>query len=134
MKFVYEVGMPIISLEHKTDRGVVTRVDEDGAWFRWDDDEPDEEHWCDDWNIMPDTQEAHDQHDELTRQVQLKIDVATSLLEQAFAAWQEAVSLQAGYEAGTSEAYHLHSNPDLKLSKFEGVVRANGWETSSLYC
>lgn len=137
MKFQYEVGMRVCIIDHQEHKGTVTRGDEDGLWFQWDMEAgTQQEHWLEDYEheLMPDTDEARAQYAELTKKVQAKVDEATTLLDQAFKAWFEAASIQAGHEAGNAEAYFLRGNPNLDLSKFEGVVESNGWSTSSLYC
>lgn len=135
MKFVYEVGMRIRGRDRKEEKGEVTEVEsDDEVRVLWDYDKGQGPRWCETRDIIPDSPEAEQLLAENTKQVQAKIDEATTLLEQAFKAWFEAVSLQAGREVGNSEAYYLRGNPDLDLSKFEGVVESNGWSTSSLYC
>lgn len=134
MKFEYKVGMPICERGDFGSKGFISTIDKDGVWFKWNDDtEEDKEHWADDYEIIPDTPEGLAHITEVNQKTQAKIDEATSLLEQAFKAWFEAASLQAGRDVGNSEAYYL-KHRGLDLSKFEGVVEANGWSTSSLYC
>jgi len=133
MKFTYEVGMRIRARNEDDISGeVVEVIDNDEVRVRWDYDG--HVSWAEVREIMPDTPEAHAQMAELTKQVQTKVDEATTLLDQAFKAWFEAAALQAGREVDSSDAYYLRGNPDLDLSKFEEVVERNGWSTSSLYC
>lgn len=130
MKFTYEVGMRVCVRNQKDFKGTVLEiVNGDIKVFC---DKYDSSSWCEPSEIMPDTPEAHEYMAQLTAKVQVKVDEATSALEVAFKAWQEAASLQADREG--AEPYHLRSNKDLDLSKFEGVVESNGWSTSSLYC
>jgi hypothetical protein len=142
MKFNYELGMPICLIEHQNRKGTIIRNGKDGLWFQWDKEAgTKEEHWLKDYEheIMPDTPEAHAQYAETTKKIQAKVDEATTLLEQAFKAWHQAHAIQMGMSEGEESqayerAYGFRSNPGLDLSKFEGVVEANGWSTSSLYC
>lgn len=132
MNFTYEVGMRVRSRD-EGELGTVTEVIDDSELrVHWDD--YDHARWCETRDITPYTPEAIAWLEELNKKTQAKIDEAASLLEQAFKAWFEAAALQAGREVGNGEAYYLRGNPDLDLSKFEGVVEANGWSTSSLYC
>lgn len=133
MKFTYEVGMRIRARNEDDVTGeVVEIIADDEVRVRWDYDG--HVSWAEVREIMPDTPEAHAQMAELTKQVQTKVDEATTLLDQAFKTWFEAAALQAGREVDSSDAYYLRGNPDLDLSKFEEVVERNGWSTSSLYC
>ncbi len=132
MKFQYEVDMRVCSRDQKNFYGTVVEVDGDDVRVKWD--KYDSASWCEPSEVMPDTPEAHAYMTGLTKQVQAKVDEATASLEQAFKAWVEAASLQAGREVGASEAYYLRGNKDLDLSKFEGLCESNGWSTSSLYC
>lgn len=132
MKFVYEVDMRVCERAQKNFKGTVLEVAGDDVKVHWD--HYGNGSWCEPSEIMPDTSEAHTYMDNLTKLVQAKVNEATASLEQAFKAWAEAASLQAGREVSASEAYYLRSNKDLDLSKFEGVCESNGWSTSSLYC
>jgi hypothetical protein len=135
MKFHYEAGMRIRNRAKQEEKGTVT---EDGDTYEqevrvmWDGDKG--PRWEETRFIMPDDDAAIQQLADASKQVQSKIDEATSHLEKAFKAWQEAASLEAGRECGNAEAYVLNDNPDLDLTKFEEVIRDNGWSTSSLYC
>lgn len=133
MKFQYEVGMRVRNRENHKEKGTVTEADDDyEIRVHWDGDHG--PRWEETRLLMPDSEEAIQQLAESTKQVQSKVDEATSHLEKAFKAWLEAAALEAGHEVGNAEAYVLNNNPDLDLSKFEGVIRDNGWSTSSLYC
>lgn len=144
MLFNYEVGMRVRARDDEDEKGTVTSVDEDnladGAiHVQWDG--TDGGVWVELRDIMPDTAEAPLQLAALNKKIQDNIDEATSLLEQAFKKWRKANSMQwegtdePGDDKGYFEgAYALRGNPDLDLSKFEGVVERNGWSTSSLYC
>ena len=132
MKFQFALHMKVCARSNKDHKGVVVEMDGDLPRIQWN--HYSQPFWDEDNDAMPDTPEAHAQVAQLTAQVQSKVDEATGLLEQAFKAWQEAASLQAGRETGSSEAYYLRGNPDLDLSKFEGICESNGWSTSSLYC
>jgi hypothetical protein len=134
MKFTYKVGDPVCYRKETDKKGTVEELfDEEGDEFRvnWNDIGS---RWCEARDILPDTPEALQQLADNNKNTQSKIDEATNLLEQAFKAWFEAVSLQTGSEAGHDDAYYLKQNPDLDVSEFERVVDINGWSTSSLYC
>lgn len=138
MNFTYEVGMQVCSREEKGFKGTVVKIEDDNIQVQWAFyDKPD---WCDNNEIMPDTVEAHAQMAELTKKVQAKVDEATVAFEAAFKAWRQANALQrsgkenVGNDAFEGGAWALRNNEDLDLSKFEEVVEANGWSTSSLYC
>ena len=142
--FNYKAGMRVRSREDKDEKGIVDKIDEDtlqdGAiYVQWDD--VDSPRWTELRDIMPDTPEAEQQLADFNQKIQSNIDEATSLLEQAFKKWRKANSMEVegvenpGDDGSYFEgAYHLRGNPDLDLSKFEGVVERNGWSTSSLYC
>lgn len=140
MIFKYEVGMRVRSREFEEDKGEITEVEDDGeVRVLWDDAE--EPRWAETRDLMPDTPEAVQKLAALTKKIQLKVDEATSLLDQAFKLWRQANAMQfegtenPGPDDGYFEgAYALRGNPDLDLSKFEDVVEQNGWSTSSLYC
>ena len=132
MKFTYQIGERVCSRSEPNKAGAVEELlDDDGDELRvnWDDIGS---RWCEARDIMPDTDEARQQLVDLHKQVQAKVDEATSALEVAFKAWQEAASLIAGHDG--AEAYYLRHNKEVDLSKFEGVIEQNGWSTSSLYC
>ena len=138
MKFIYEVGMPIVERDKQARRGRITELDSDGAFFLWED-ETDEEraHWTGDYDVMPDTDEARAHLVEINKKTQTKIDEAASLLEQAFKAWHQAAAMQwygEEMEEEFTETYILRYNSDLDVSKFEDAIEKAGWSTSSLYC
>lgn len=142
MKFSYQVGAPICSIEDPSRKGSVVSSDKGSLWFQWQEDYGSDDRYCVEdsgHEIMPDTPEAHLLRDRLTQQIQAKIDEAASLLEQAFKAWQQAAAIEWYGETNHPEneffdTYVLKHNPALDLAKFEKVVEANGWSSSSLYC
>lgn len=139
MKFDYQAGARICSREKTERKGTITKVDEDGAWFLWDNDDAEREHWVGDYEheIMLDTPEAHAHVAEMVKKAQAKIDQASSLLEQAFQAWHQAAAIAwYGEDNGEefTETYVLRYSQGLDTSKFEAAIEEAGWSTSSLYC
>lgn len=61
--------------------------------------------------------------------VQVKIDEATSLFDQAFEKFKEAIDF-----AESNEHYSFRSSEFIDLSDLENVIQSNGWSTSSLWC
>lgn len=133
MKFTYKIGDRVCHRDELDKAGTIESFydDEEGDELRvnWDDIGS---RWCETRDIIPDTDEARQQLADLYKQVQSKVDEATSTLDAAFKAFREAASLISGRD--DAEPYYLRHNKDIDLSKFEEVVEQNGWSTSSLYC
>lgn len=138
--FEYEVGVRVRDRRHEDRKGKVVEVEDySEVYVLWDG--TSEAHWCETRDLMPDDPEAINKIADFNRKIQANIDEATTLLEQAFKKWRLANAMEMeGTETPGDDrnyfegAYALRGNPDLDLSKFEGVVENNGWSTSALYC
>lgn len=132
MKPEYQVGTRVRDRYDRDYLGTVVEVvDEDEIHVKWDG-EPEEISRLDPYEIAP-----YDPEEDKRRAIraQNKVNEATSALETAFRLWQEAQEEYSGdAEHGTEYAYDMKRDPNMDLSKFEEVVEANGWSTSSLYC
>lgn len=134
MRHTYTNGMRVRA-RGKGNKGTITDDSDQGEpMVQWDDKEKyPEPVWQEARFLIPDNPEAEAQELLAAKAIQTKIDEATSSLEAAFKAWQEAAELN-GDEV---EYPTLGEDPAFDTSKFEKAFERTGWSTSgsrSLYC
>lgn len=126
MKFEYKIGDKVCRRSNRERKGVVTQADDEyEIKVHWSDMQ--NPLWAETVSLMPDTDEALAQITEYAKEVQSKIDSATSSLEAAFKAWQEAKNMYASEQMIMQDSF-------VDTKGFEGIINQFGWDTSSLYC